>query len=706
MHSIDWITTVSYGAGALAFLVLAGVLFIANRRKHPLGAFLLWASLATVLWSSVLALWPLYPEIPLPAISTAEAIADSAWLLLLARLVSYKAAISWRYLSMGAALLAPLAWVITTIFPLHGVWFEPSTTNPTTAQNILIPGGLILAILGLVMLEQIWRNVIAEDRWSLKYLCIGIGAQLAYNLLLYSEGMLYHETDAILWATRGAVFALTVPLLMIAFFRNTQWPNRLLISRRIAFHSTTLIGAGFYLLVVAGGGYYIRDFGGSWGRFWATIFVAAAAILLISFLVSEQIRARTRVFLVKNFFAYKYDYRDEWNRLTNHLYRDYGVEALPYDRIIQSAAGIVDSLGGALWARQGARSTYRLVASINLEVPDQSVATFDSGFADFIAAHNWIIDADDYPAEGSNHPVVKLPDWLQLMRNWWLVVPLVLKPDLVGILILARSRAPRSLTWEDWDLLKTVGQQLAAYLSQYEANQSLSQARQFQAVHQLSIFLMHDLKNLIAQQSLLLSNADKHKDNPAFVEDMIATIEDSVQRMTRTLAQLQGRDSANLDRSVMIADLLKEAVGNCQDRDPKPCFELANGNVDTNPKVLCDRHALINVVIHMIRNAQDATPHTGIIRVVLTVSKHRITISVIDNGIGMTAQFIRERLFKPFDTTKSARGMGIGAYQAQSFARQYGGDVEVESIPGHGTRFDLWLPRHEDPSQIASEVSA
>ncbi|AOV16841.1 hypothetical protein BJI67_07000 [Acidihalobacter aeolianus] len=708
MHATDWITTTSYGIGGITFLVFGGVLIIANRKDHPLGSLLLWASLTSAIWMLLLAYWPHHPHTPLYIVTAAEALSNSAWLFLIGRLlVGYKSQSPWRQTPVWVAIAAPLIWFLATIATIYSSPSINTTSIFVNAQETFIPGGLTLAIIGLVMLEQIWRNVVPEDRWSLKYLCIGIGVQLTYNLLLYSEAMLYHDINSILWGARGAVFALTVPLLLISFFRNKKWPGSLLISRRIAFHSATLIAAGAYLLIVAGGGFYIRDFGGSWASFWETLFIAAASILLLSLMVSEQIRARIRVFLSKNFFTYKYDYREEWNRLTNLLYRHSSTNGLPYERVIQAAAEIVDSVGGALWTLQGSPPSYRLVASSNLHIPDQDGASFDTSFIAFMTSGDWIITADSSRSDHGKHPAGKPPAWLKHVQNWWLIIPLVLKPDLVGILILARPRIPRSLTWEDWDLLKTVGQQLAAYLSQYEANQSLSQSRQFQAVHQLSIFLMHDLKNLIAQQSLLVSNAAKHKHNPAFIDDMIATIEDSVQRMTQTLGQLQGRETVGLKRRVLVYEFVNKAVKNCEDRQPSPVLELDRKQIGTasSLSVMCDPLALVNVLVHMIRNAQDATPDTGSIRVKLVAKKNRITISVIDNGVGMTPQFIRERLFKPFDTTKSAKGMGIGAYQAQSFARQYGGDVEVESVPGYGTRFHLWLPEADETSMTSSEVS-
>ena len=437
--------------------------------------------------------------------------------------------------------------------------------------------------------------------------------------------------------------------------------------------------------------------GGSWGSFWQILFVFAAAIALLVLLASGQVRARIKVFLIKHFHTYKYDYREEWNRLIHRLYRTEESAQSPYERVIHAIAEIVDSPGGALWVKRDSIGRYAPVARWNLSVPESATEPMDSSLVTFMHARRWIIDAGSYHADSERHHGVELPVWLSALPSWWLIVPLMQEDALVGFVVLTRSRAPRKLSWEDRDLLKAVGQQLAAYLAQHEAGQSLSQARQFQAFNQLSTFLMHDLKNLIAQQSLMVRNAAKHKHNPAFVDDMVATIDDSVQRMARLLAQLQsGRQDGNR-LLVSVEDIASRAVAQTDDRQPRPRLETVQ--TDLSSRVSVDPHAFSMILQHVIRNAQDATAADGDVCVKIMPESDFILIDVIDNGSGMSPEFVRERLFTPFDSTKSSRGMGIGAYQAQAFARQHGGGVEVESSPGRGTRFRIRLPRAREPAR-------
>lgn len=689
MQPSAWIATASYGSGAIAFAALS-LLLLTNWRGRLLGVTFVATTLINTAWLALLALTPFLHGLPWQSIVSGEAIRDGGWLFFLSRLLRSSQRGKWLQF---VALLAPAVWIAWSFSPA----VMTMAALHVNMQDSLTGGGLIVSIIGLVLLEQFCRNLDPKRRWALKFLCIGIGVQLGYDLLLYSLGLLYHHIDPALWSARGAVIALTAPLMAVAAARNPTWSGSVFVSRRIVFHTAALLAAGGYLVIMSAGGYYIRYMGGNWGSFWQILFVFAAAIVLLILLSSGQVRARIKVFLIKHFHTYKYDYREEWNRLIHRLYRTEESTQSPYERVIHAIAEIVDSPGGALWVRRNSIGRYAPVARWNLSIPDSATEPLDSSLVTFMRARRWIIDDGSYHANSTQHRDLALPNWLSALSNWWLVVPLIQEDSLIAFVVLQRSRAPRNLSWEDRDLLKAVGQQLAAYLAQHEAAQSLSQARQFQAFNQLSTFLMHDLKNLIAQQSLMVRNATKHKHNPAFVDDMVATIDDSVQRMTRLLAQLQNGRQEGSRLVVAVEDIASQAVEQTGDRSPRPCMESTSQDIPCRVNV--DPHAFSMVLQHVIRNAQDATAADGKVCVKITTDDERILIDIIDNGSGMSPEFVRERLFTPFDSTKSSRGMGIGAYQTQAFARQHGGDVEVDSAPGEGTRFRIWLPRVRSPAE-------
>ncbi|MEJ2481482.1 MAG: PEP-CTERM system histidine kinase PrsK, partial [Acidihalobacter sp.] len=391
MHQSAWIVATSYGSGAIAFAALS-LLLLTNWRGRLLGATFVAATLINTAWLTLLALAPFLHDLPWQFIASGEAVRDGVWLLFLSRLLRYSQRGKWLQF---VAWLAPIAWI--------GWMFSPVAV-PIAALHVniggsLTGGGLSLSIIGLVLLEQFCRNLAPERRWALKFLCIGIGVQLGYDLLLYSLGLLYHHIDPAFWSARGAVIALTAPLLAVAAARNPTWSGSIFISRRIVFHTATLLGAGAYLLIMSAGGYFIRYMGGSWGSFWQILFVFAAAIALLVLLASGQVRARIKVFLIKHFHTYKYDYREEWNRLIHRLYRTEESAQSPYERVIRAIAEIVDSPAGALWVKRDSIGRYAPVARWNLGVPDSATELLDSSLVTFMHTRRWIIDAGSYHAD-------------------------------------------------------------------------------------------------------------------------------------------------------------------------------------------------------------------------------------------------------------------------------------------------------------------
>ncbi|MEL7450580.1 MAG: XrtA/PEP-CTERM system histidine kinase PrsK, partial [Pseudomonadota bacterium] len=259
--------------------------------------------------------------------------------------------------------------------------------------------------------------------------------------------------------------------------------------------------------------------------------------------------------------------------------------------------------------------------------------------------------------------------------------------------------------WEDRDLLKAAGRQITGYLALDEAAQELSEGRQFQAFNQLTAFIMHDLKNILAQQSLVVKNAARHKDNPAFIEDAIATVDNSVQRMSRLLEQLQAGAQKGAPRRVPLEALARDVIEQCRQRGPAPVLEVANDAGELAVRVGRERFAM--VLGHVVRNAQDAATRDGTVTLRLGRAGAFGVLEVIDNGTGMSEEFVRDRLFRPFYSTKGSKGMGIGAHQTRQFVREAGGDVEVDSAEGEGTVFRIRLPLVEEAAPpVASSPSA
>jgi len=323
-----------------------------------------------------------------------------------------------------------------------------------------------------------------------------------------------------------------------------------------------------------------------------------------------------------------------------------------------------------------------------------------------MARRQWVVDLEEYAAEPDLYDRIAMPEPFGGAGAHRIILPLLLGPALLGFVALEGPPPPFNANYEDRDLLKTVGRHVATHLAQDDADRRLAENRQFEAYHRLTAFVMHDLKNLAAQLALIVANAERHKRNPEFVDDAVATIANSTARMQRLIEQLQRREVQGVSQRIALAEVARRAVEHCSTRRPAPVLLPDAADV----QVECDPERLGVIVEHVIRNAQDATPEGG--SVTLSVGfgaaapdapvvagetngflrvPHAV-LTVTDTGSGMSHEFIQERLFKPFDTTKGSQGMGIGAYQAREYVRSLGGRVEVASDPGRGTRFTLLLP--------------
>jgi putative PEP-CTERM system histidine kinase len=497
--------------------------------------------------------------------------------------------------------------------------------------------------------------------------------------------MLFHQINVDIWAARGVVNALTVPLIAISMSRSATWSGDLALSRRVMFHSAALFGSAIYLMAMGSAGYYLRYVGGSWGTVMQVAFLFGALVLLVVILFSGTFRAWLKVFISKHFYSYNYDYREEWLRFTRTL-SEHGPGL--GQRTIQAVAALVESPGGVLWLRADngvcVPDTYWNVPASTAQEPD------DSEFCRFLEAKQWVIDLKELHLDPEKYDNLISPAWLGEFPRGWLVVPLILHGRLNGFVLLTEPRSNINLNWEVIDLLKIAGIQAASYLAQQEAANALMVARQFESFNRMSTFVVHDLKNLVSQLSLMNQNAEKHRNNPEFQRDMLDTVTHSVQKMKLLLQKLSRSESPERPVALPIDQVLRGAVALKAAFEPHPEVHI----VDTDLRVLADRERLERVLGHLIQNAIEATPKDGRVSVRLLRAGASALVEIADTGEGMTEEFIRERLFKPFESTKSA-GMGIGVFESREYISELGGSMEVISTPGEGTTFKVNLPLHQ-----------
>jgi len=541
-----------------------------------------------------------------------------------------------------------------------------------------------LAVVGLVLVERLFRSAAVHARWAVKPLCLGLTGVFGFDLFFFSDAMLFGVHDLDIWVARGVAHALVIPFLAVAAARNPAWTIEMHLSRGAVLRSTALLASGVFLLAVAAAGYFVRFVGGELGKALQIEFLFAALLFLAFAVFSGSFRSKLKVFVSKHFFAYRYDYREEWLRFTRTLSADSSPQGIQ-QRSINALADLVESPAGALWLRQGDQS-FRPAARWNMAAVN-AVEPVDGPLGKFLERTGWVIDLGEYASAPERYPDLSLPEWLVSLPEAWLVVPLPSGTGLVGFVVLVTARVSIKVDWEVLDLLKTVGRQAASYLGQIQATEALLETRKFDAFNRMSAFVVHDLKNLVAQLSLMLRNAERHRNNPAFQRDMLMTVGNVVERMNKLMLQLRTEATpVEKPRPVNVETIIRDVCAAKSEQNASIDMDLAAG-------ISAVGHAdqLEHVIGHLVQNALDATADHGKVSVRLRRDDDAAVIEVADSGVGMTPEFIRDRLFKPFQTTK-ATGMGVGVYESSQYVTELGGRILVESAPNVGTRVRVVLP--------------
>lgn len=697
--SLSQLTLLGYGIAAAEFLVLLMLLLTGWRARFQ-GQQLMWSVVGSAAWAVAAAANAGLGRPGLDVVLAFEVIHNLLWIFFFLHLLKPFAAGNQLYtqilgyVRLGCLVLGLLMLAMLVDIPDMFAHLRPDHVQ----REFSLIGQLLYAVLGMALVEQLFRNTPVEQRWGIKYLCFGMGALFVFNFYLYADALLFHRLDSAIWSARGFVCAMAIPLIGITAARNPNWNLDVFLSRRMVLHSTTLLSAGLYMLVMALAGYYIKLYGGEWGAVLQIAFLFGAIMVLVALLFSGQFRARTKVFLNKHFFSYRYDYREEWLRVIGLLAGERGELPLN-ERVIWALAEIVESSGGLIWIRSE-KGSFRLRARFNC--PHQMVAEIpaDAPTLAFVESKRWVVNLDEYRTAPDVYGDLQIPDWILDNADTWLIVPLIHDERLLGIVMLLQPRAPQPINWENLDLLKTVGLQAASYIAFNQAAEALAEARQFEGFNRLSAFVIHDLKNLIAQLSLVAKNAARHKHNPEFIDDAVHTIENAVNKMNRLMAQLKSADVTGKNRRIDLVAELNDTVAAKSAGSPSPVFDSEVESV----WVLAEPDRLSSVFGHVVQNAQDATPDDGSVALRLRVAGDHAIVDVQDTGSGMDAEFIKTRLFRPFDSTKGLTGMGIGAYECREVISALGGQVVVESTPGVGTTFRIMLPLADNAEAASSSA--
>jgi len=582
-----------------------------------------------------------------------------------------------------ALVLVQLLQPVVALFQLRAA-AVPALSSAVFEVRVVID--MLVSIGALMLLHNLYAGAASGLRPVLRWTGIGLAGIFAYDLNLSTVAYLSGENPDGLANARGlfaGIMAGLFALGMSAVGPRIQFsPSRAVTFRTL---SLLLIGGYFALMVLITKS--LAMIGGDLARASQIMFVALAMVGAAVTLPSVRVRGWLRVMATKHLFQHRYEYREEWLRFTRTIGRSGSGSASLQERAVKALADMTDSPAGLLLMPNEA-AQLELTARWNWPMIAVPAVAADYGFSGLLEQYNMVIAFDEARGGIDHHGEhAQMPAWLLEADDAWALVPLLHFDRLVGAIVLARPRTARQLDWEDFDLLRVAGQQLASYLAEQAGQQALMDASRFDEFNRRIAFVMHDIKNLVSQLSLLAANAEKHAENPAFRADMLVTLRNSADKLSALLARLgrygsgQVHDLAPID----LADLARGIAGRFRAAHPVALTRDASVVVQGN------REALEQALLHLVQNAIDASqPEMPVFLDVASDGLHGI-IEVVDTGHGMTPEFVRTGLFKPFVSSKQG-GFGIGAYEARELVRAMGGRIAVESREGLGTRFSVTLP--------------
>lgn len=634
-----------------------------------------WALIAAA--SSPLSFWALL----------AESARNLGWLFLLYRLF----AADGRDASIKP--IRPVLFVLSFLEGLQPALLlvQLRLLATTGALDIAFQVAVILHLLvtvgALLLVHNLYVGVASTDRPEMRWPAAALAALWIVDLNYYTVAYLSGGVAIELAALRGIIVAAAAVPLAIGVSRVGQ-DRRFRPSRAVTFQTLSLVVIGLYLLMMVVIARSLTLIGGDFAHLTQVGFLFTASVVALIWLPSQKLRSWLKVTAIKHLFQHRYDYRAEWLRLTHTIGRSGRDAPSLHERVVQAVAEICDSPSGLLLL-PSEDTGLELAARWQWPDIDVPASALDSSETKFFETANFICDLDDIRGGADRQGEARaIPFWLRENSKAWAIVPLQHYERLIGLVVLARPHVARKLDWEDFDLLRVVGQQLASYIAEQAGQNALNEANRFDEFNRRIAFVMHDIKNLASQLSLLASNAEKHVEKPEFRADMLVTLRNSAEKLNSLLARL-GRYGAQGAESLEALSL-------------DDCVQaVANRYASTANVVLVERESCLvearregleQALVHLVQNAIDASDDKAPIFLRVHTDGLYGVVEIVDSGSGMTPEFVRTQLFKPFVSSKPG-GFGIGAFEARELITAMRGRLDVESREGLGTRFFVRLPR-------------
>lgn len=597
-----------------------------------------------------------------------------------------------RRILLIALLLASLVFLL---FVASDAFFYPGSDMDTSSPLLRLgPVGrwfyiylLLSSVLILAQLENTFRSASESQRWQIKFLIIGIGTIFAFSIYTSSQTLLFSTIFTQLIPMEAILILISLGMMAFSLVRHRNLEVDLFVSRHVVYGSVIFIASGIYLFAVGLLARILSSFGNRINPFLAPLIILLLISGLVIFLSSSMVSRRLRLFISQHFYKHKYDFHLKWLEATERL----GSRQTMSDLISALTDFIKETLGATevfVWLYNKERGQFLngglrltaghdLVSYITGHISPVAIRdlppTISSGFSEHGSG-----DMVDQPLASTLYPLSSV------------LTPLIANDIVIGFIIIGPDITGNEYVQNDYDLLRAVGKQIAHQILNINLMDDLSNSKKLEGFHEMSVFVVHEIKNLSMTLSLMIPNVETHFDKPEFRRDALKTLNQIVVKLNDFTSRLSGfsrifnLEKAKVDINRLIAGTITTLDG------------VINANMTQQlepllPLLEIDQTQIKEVLINLLMNAHNAVGQEGTIRISTLLHDGSVILSVSDNGGGMTEDFIKDKLFKPFKTTKP-QGLGIGLFHSKKIIEAHGGSIDVQSEKGKGTTFQVCLP--------------
>jgi putative PEP-CTERM system histidine kinase len=598
----------------------------------------------------------------------------------------------WRYLLIAIFLLPTgIATIFAGNLVADAVKGQSGVvlTTAGVAVKFFTMVGMVLVLMNL---ERTFRTSVGTMRWRIKFMIMGLGILFLTHAYTSSQALLFYRLENSLAILESGALFLACPLIARALMRTGHFEVNLYPSHSIVHNSVILALAGVYLLVVGVFANVVRILGADASFTLKAFILLLGLVLLTVLMMSDRVRLQTKRFVSRHFQSPLYDYRTVWRRFT-----ECAASRMDQNELCRATVGLVadvfQALSVTIWLVDEKKSNLVFAASTSLS--DAQVAELHPTAGESQAVLQELrLRPDPVEIESSKHT------WASGLRRCHpdqfhkggsrICVPMAVGGEVLGVMILGDRVAGIPFMHQDLDLLKCLGDQLAANVRYLQLSGKLMQVKEMEAFQAMSTFFVHDLKNTASTLGLMLKNLPVHFNDPAFREDALRGVSKTVTHINSLITRLstlrQGLEMnrAESDLNVVVEKCLASHKG---------ALDVAiEKELSPTPKIFMDGDQVSKVITNLVLNAAEAVPKTGgKIRIQTAPANGWAMLSVEDNGCGMSPEFLNRSLFRPFQTTKKS-GLGIGMFQSKMIIEAHGGRIEVESQQGKGSIFRVLLP--------------